>query len=350
MCAHARARGRAHSFSIAGRAGSAQSRPGRARDRSDARPRGCIVEVSGGNAMLRFSATIRSRRSQLAAASLTMTIVAIAGVPLGCAGTKTSPGVQESAVTSCPVGSKLVCESGCDPPPCVKPICYCVSKDEACIGQPNGTACDDFDPCTHAASCQSAVCVGASPVMCSASDECHQAGVCNRLTGQCSNPAVPDGSACSGGTCSGGVCLGEINIFDAAGAPLFGANVPTDTTFAYATHNGDLGSAGGLGRTIRFVPGSFPPGQRLVAYDFPYGTGPFDEGGSDAVSDVLAGHWVCLPTAFTSLMAPHGASVTASNVDTYHLVRYVGGNCRVRVPLAPFFHQAEAQIVSTIDQ
>ena len=38
-------------------------------------------------------------------------------------------------------------------------------------------------------------CVGASPVVCVASDQCHVAGTCDPATGACSNPAAPDGVA-----------------------------------------------------------------------------------------------------------------------------------------------------------
>ena len=39
----------------------------------------------------------------------------------------------------------------------------------------------------------------ANPVVCTASDQCHAAGICNPATGTCSNPAAPDGTACNDG-------------------------------------------------------------------------------------------------------------------------------------------------------
>ena len=46
-------------------------------------------------------------------------------------------------------------------------------------------------------------------VVCSASDQCHVAGVCDPATGRCSNPVAPDGTGCgSNGTCQGGRCVG----------------------------------------------------------------------------------------------------------------------------------------------
>jgi hypothetical protein len=52
-------------------------------------------------------------------------------------------------------------------------------------------------------------------VICTASDQCHVAGVCSPGTGLCSNPAKADGAACddgntgtSGDSCQAGICTG----------------------------------------------------------------------------------------------------------------------------------------------
>ncbi len=81
--------------------------------------------------------------------------------------------------------------------------------------KPDGSTCTDGDQCTLADTCQAGACQSGSPVVCTAQDECHQAGVCNPLTGQCSHPAQPDGTACDDGdactradACSGGICTG----------------------------------------------------------------------------------------------------------------------------------------------
>lgn len=42
---------------------------------------------------------------------------------------------------------------------------------------------------------------------CSASDECHVAGVCEPAKGKCTNPIKEDGSPCSLGTCCNGRCV-----------------------------------------------------------------------------------------------------------------------------------------------
>ncbi|HEX2875109.1 MAG TPA: hypothetical protein VHP33_27850 [Polyangiaceae bacterium] len=79
----------------------------------------------------------------------------------------------------------------------------------------NGSACNDADKCTQTDTCQGGVCQGASPVVCAASDQCHDAGTCNSVTGACSDPVKMDGSGCNDGdkcsqtdTCKSGVCVG----------------------------------------------------------------------------------------------------------------------------------------------
>jgi uncharacterized repeat protein (TIGR01451 family) len=81
----------------------------------------------------------------------------------------------------------------------------------------NAITCDDGNACNGVESCDTATgCVGGVPVVCTASDQCHDAGVCSPGTGLCSNPAKADGSACddgnagtSGDSCQGGVCTGS---------------------------------------------------------------------------------------------------------------------------------------------
>src|SRR5207249_3289337 len=81
--------------------------------------------------------------------------------------------------------------------------------------KPDGSACSDGNACTRTDACEGGVCMGGNLVVCPAPDQCHDAGTCNPGTGACSNPAKPDGSACNDGnacqltyTCQGGVCAG----------------------------------------------------------------------------------------------------------------------------------------------
>jgi hypothetical protein len=73
----------------------------------------------------------------------------------------------------------------------------------------NGTGCNDGNACTQGDTCQAGTCEG-TPVVCTASDQCHDVGVCNPASGLCSNPAKPDGSACNlvnaTASCAAGAC------------------------------------------------------------------------------------------------------------------------------------------------
>jgi len=67
--------------------------------------------------------------------------------------------------------------------------------------------CDDDDSCTQTDTCHAGVC-GGTAVVCTASDQCHVAGVCDPGTGMCSNPAAVDGTSCDGGdACAADSCL-----------------------------------------------------------------------------------------------------------------------------------------------
>lgn len=77
----------------------------------------------------------------------------------------------------------------------------------------NSSLCNDGNSCTQSDSCQNGTCTGLNPVICAASDSCHAAGTCNPADGTCSNPVLPDGSACNDGivctvadACLAGVC------------------------------------------------------------------------------------------------------------------------------------------------
>src|SRR5512133_206318 len=80
--------------------------------------------------------------------------------------------------------------------------------------QPDGSACDDGNACTTGDACATGECKG-SPVTCVAADACHQVGACNPSTGVCTSPLQPDatgcddGNACStGDACIAGTCAG----------------------------------------------------------------------------------------------------------------------------------------------
>jgi hypothetical protein len=73
----------------------------------------------------------------------------------------------------------------------------------------DGTACNDGNACTQTDTCRNGVCVGSNPVVCPApADACHVQGACDPVTGVCTNPTQPDGTACgTGGACVDGRCF-----------------------------------------------------------------------------------------------------------------------------------------------
>jgi hypothetical protein len=79
----------------------------------------------------------------------------------------------------------------------------------------NGTACNDGDGCTQTDTCQAGVCTGGNPKVCEALDACHVPGVCDPATGACSNPNAENDTPCDDNnactqldTCQEGVCTG----------------------------------------------------------------------------------------------------------------------------------------------
>ncbi|HRI65948.1 MAG TPA: hypothetical protein PK156_16990, partial [Polyangium sp.] len=61
----------------------------------------------------------------------------------------------------------------------------------------DGTSCNDNNACTQSDTCLSGTCTGANPITCSASDQCHDVGTCDLMTGICSNPTKADGASCN---------------------------------------------------------------------------------------------------------------------------------------------------------
>ena len=72
-----------------------------------------------------------------------------------------------------------------------------------CVGAPDGTECDDGDPCTDSGKCDAEVCQPGSPIVCTPSDLCHGAGVCDPASGFCSNPPLDcdDDNECTVDSC-----------------------------------------------------------------------------------------------------------------------------------------------------
>ena len=88
---------------------------------------------------------------------------------------------------------------------------------------PNGTPCTDGNACTQTDTCVAGACTGNNPVSCAASDACHVAGTCDPSTGVCSDPTAPNGTPCTDGnactqtdTCVAGACTGNNPVSCAA--------------------------------------------------------------------------------------------------------------------------------------
>jgi len=140
-----------------------------------------------------------------------------------CSGINVPNGTSCGTNKACVTG---VCLSGCTianevyAPGAINPVNSCEScqlavSTTAWTIAANNTSCDDDNNCTQTDTCQSGVCVGGNSVVCTASDPCHNAGVCNTQTGLCSNPSKPDGTSCNDqnlcsqtDTCQTGVCSG----------------------------------------------------------------------------------------------------------------------------------------------
>ena len=79
---------------------------------------------------------------------------------------------------------------------------------------PDRTACNDADACTRSGlAARRAPARVRTRSSASASDQCHEAGTCDPASGACSDPAAPDGTACTDtvscsgpDVCDAGVC------------------------------------------------------------------------------------------------------------------------------------------------
>jgi RHS repeat-associated protein len=144
-------------------------------------------------------------------------------------GTCSNPALANG--TACNDGNACTLSDSCQSGSCVgsNPV-MCVAADQCHVAgvcnpssgacstppAPNGTACNDGNACTQVDTCQVGACTGTSPVVCTASDQCHVAGTCNPSTGACSNPAATNGTACNDGnactrsdSCQNGTCAGS---------------------------------------------------------------------------------------------------------------------------------------------
>lgn len=126
-----------------------------------------------------------------------------------CSATSTCSDVtgtcQGSNYTVCPPPTQCKVAGGCDSR---TGICNYANKLDL-------TSCNDGDACTTVDVCMNGECVGTSPVVCPLGDQCNDAVQCNSATGKCDPTPVTgrscnDGDACTqSDTCSNGQCVGS---------------------------------------------------------------------------------------------------------------------------------------------
>lgn len=110
---------------------------------------------------------------------------------------------------SCPCSPGLTrCGANCIAPCSASDQCHvagvCNPATGACTNPaaPNGRPCNDGNSGTSGDICTNGVCGGTNRcagVTCTTSDQCHLAGTCDPATGVCTNPLAPDGTSCDDG-------------------------------------------------------------------------------------------------------------------------------------------------------
>ncbi len=124
---------------------------------------------------------------------------------------------------------------------------------------PNGAACDDGSVCTTGDVCVSGTCHGA-PVVCAAPDQCHVGGTCDPVSGACTYSPKPNGTACNDGNpctandvCVNGVCKGTAGVIPAETTNMAAAADKATYTWSEASDATSYDAARGS-------TGSFPVG------------------------------------------------------------------------------------------
>ena len=108
--------------------------------------------------------------------------------------------------------------------PCMLAVCHTTN---GCTVQnrPSGSSCNDNDPATSDDTCTDGVCKGTNKcenIKCTILSTCHHLGVCNPLTGECSNPLLSNGTFCDNSRerqCFLGTCV-STRVCSHAPAPL----------------------------------------------------------------------------------------------------------------------------------
>ena len=98
----------------------------------------------------------------------------------------------------------------------------CLPPGGPCPGQPDGTSCDDGDPCNGEETCQAGICRHgprvADGTACDTDNACRAAGSCQ--AGACVPGAlVPDGTPCPSADACDGLRVCQVGVCEAASGP-----------------------------------------------------------------------------------------------------------------------------------
>ncbi len=158
--------------------------------------------------------------------------------------------VNESCQDGACTGEPRDCDDGnpCTQDTCedadgtgVDPITGCKHEPEA-----TSTTCDDSNDCTEDDHCaDTGECTGTAKT-CTAFDDCHDVGSCDPGTGECTDPRLPEGSACeSTGTCdANGRCQGGTPMGTGGGSGTGSGGTGTGEAGDNGTGGGSGGSSG----------------------------------------------------------------------------------------------------------
>ena len=95
--------------------------------------------------------------------------------PSNCGDGNVCNGVETCVSGSCVPGTPPIVD---DQNPCTTDACH-PTNGVTHTPVANGTSCEDGNLCTNSSACQAGSCVGGNPVVCTALDQCHDAGTCN---------------------------------------------------------------------------------------------------------------------------------------------------------------------------
>ena len=213
----------------------------------------------------------------------------------------------------------------------------------------DGTGCSDSNACTLSDTCQSGTCTSGSPKSCTASDLCHLAGTCNPSTGSCSNPAAPDGTACTDNNactapdqCASGNCQSGSPVSVDAGDPCTIDSCDPVRALCHSQYDcpelrqvvlrwvaGQGADQFLRGQSSNSIPTSDEHrGQRCVTFGYPVRLWVNDTSGSSVVPQVLFGGCITSPSTYPACgYQVNGVTQSTTQlqlVDPIHRIKPIG--------------------------